>query len=302
MGGGTYSSITRSGRAAMKGYATKSNREIFQSRNIQASMDPKAATIRESRDSQEHPESLAIIIGLDVTGSMGAVPQMLIRDGLPKFVGRLQQVGVAHPQIMFVAVGDHEYDHAPLQVGQFESSDEMLDHWLTSVWLEGGGGGNNGESYQCAWHFAATRTEIDCLEKRGQRGILITIGDEPCLPVLPGSAIHKYLGGQHENYTSMELLAAASEKYHVAHINIRNTGLGRFPGVEKSWKHFQGIEFISVSDANEVPTAMTDIVLRALENNGSVSPSTIRVSHSEEEARASINEHLQPNEEDEEML
>lgn len=38
--------------------------------------------IRECRDSEEHPESLPIIIALDVTGSMGMVPHSLITGGL----------------------------------------------------------------------------------------------------------------------------------------------------------------------------------------------------------------------------
>ena len=67
---------------------------------------------------------------------------------------KIIQSGIKDPQVLFLAIGDHECDTSPLQVGQFESSDELLEHWLTHVWLEGGGGGNRGESYALAWHFA----------------------------------------------------------------------------------------------------------------------------------------------------
>lgn len=42
--------------------------------------------IRESRDSEEHPESLPVFIALDETGSMGSIPDKMTRDYLPKLM------------------------------------------------------------------------------------------------------------------------------------------------------------------------------------------------------------------------
>lgn len=147
MGSGSYNSQARSVRAYSSGYYTQSASEIFSSKKLRSDMDPNGVTLRESRDSDEHPESVAIIIALDVTGSMGRIPHEFIKDGLPLMVDTLIRAGIAHPQIMFMAIGDHFTDRAPLQISQFESSDELLDKWLTKVWLEGSGGGNNGDGF-----------------------------------------------------------------------------------------------------------------------------------------------------------
>ena len=236
MGGGTYSTTNRAARATSLGYHTKSRQEIFISKSINSAMNPHGVALRESRDSEEHPESLAIIIALDVTGSMGSVPHYLVKEGLPHIVEKIIESGIEHPQILFLGIGDHTCDQAPLQVGQFESSDELLDKWLTDVWLEGMGGGNAGESYMLAWYFAAFHTSIDCLEKRSKKGFLFTIGDEPVLDSVPANVLKELMGdGQYENYKSPDLLEKAMEKYRVYHINVRETRSGSRRIVAEGW-------------------------------------------------------------------
>ena len=147
MGSGGYDFNSRSTRSNNLGYTTKSVKELT-SEHLNEKMSCNGVTLRESRDSEEHPNSIAIIIALDVTGSMGYIPGELIKEGLPTIVKTLLDAGIADPQILFMAVGDHYCDRSPLQIGQFESSDELLDYWLTNVWLEEGGGGNGGEYIQ----------------------------------------------------------------------------------------------------------------------------------------------------------
>ena len=180
MGGGMYSSDARTVRCkATYGdadyYKHTAPSEIFKERKVNNAMSPNGVKIRESRDSKEHPNSLAIIIALDVTGSMGSIPVHLIKEGLPTMMETIIKGGIKDPQVLFLAIGDHTCDQAPLQVGQFESSDALLDHWLTTVWLEGKGGGNDGESYALAWYFAGKHTSIDCWEKRKQKGFLLSV-------------------------------------------------------------------------------------------------------------------------------
>ncbi|WP_432827095.1 hypothetical protein [Dactylosporangium sp. CA-092794] len=146
-------------------------------RTVHTALDPKGITARESRDSDEHPESVAIAVLFDVTGSMGSVPRVL-QQKLPQLLGLLLRKGyVTDPQILFGAIGDATCDRAPLQIGQFES-DNRLDEDLSRFVLEGGGGGQMTESYELAMYFMARHTSIDCFEKRGRRGYLFIIGDE----------------------------------------------------------------------------------------------------------------------------
>lgn len=260
MGHGTYSMSARSVRAEELGYHTKSAGEIFKQKSINNAMNPHGVTLRESRDSDDHPNSLAIMLGLDVTGSMGTVPHHLVKDGLPTIVDSIMKAGIKDPQILFMGIGDHECDQSPLQVGQFESSDELLDKWLTDIYLEGGGGGNYGESYSLAWYFS-TKTSIDCLEKRKQKGFLLTIGDEPPLKDVPKSALKKIMGpGQYDDGDLHSLLEKAREQYHVFHIHIHETGAGSKQETIDDWKQLLNDNLIVAERHQDVPSIIADTI------------------------------------------
>src|SRR5581483_4857808 len=154
--------------------------QVFASRHLNQALDPKKVTVRESCDSEANPRSTPIILGLDVTGSMGFIAETIAKDGLPKLMeGIYEQMPVTDPHLMFMGIGDAAaHDEAPLQVSQFEAGALPLIEQLRELWLEGGGGGNHCESYNLPWHFAAHKTAIDCYTKRGEKGYLITSGDE----------------------------------------------------------------------------------------------------------------------------
>lgn len=261
MGHGRYSLEKRRHRSAALGYHTKRREEIFSRRSINNAMNPHGIKIRESRDSEEHPESLSIILGLDVTGSMGSIPHYLVRNGLPNIVEGIIKNGIPDPQILFLAIGDHECDQSPLQVGQFESSDELLDQWLTDVYLEGGGGGNAGESYLLAWYFAAFHTSIDCFEKRKQKGLLFTIGDEPTLKNLSARALKEVMGdGQYFNTTAHQLLEKASAKYDVFHIHVKETMAGGRQETVDGWKQLLWDNLIIADSHEDIADLITETV------------------------------------------
>ncbi|MBD2895339.1 hypothetical protein amrb99_42750 [Actinomadura sp. RB99] len=166
-------------------------------------LDPKGVALRESRDSDDHPESLAIGVLFDVTGSMGGVPRTL-QTKLPDLLGLLLRKGyVEHPHILFGAVGDATCDRAPLQIGQFEA-DNRMDDDLGKILLEGGGGGQMRESYELAMYFMARHTSIDCFEKRGKRGYLFMIGDELAYPKIKRREVAKVIGDDLERDLPIE--------------------------------------------------------------------------------------------------
>lgn len=264
MGHGTYCFASRATRSKDMGYDTKPASEIFTSKSVNNAMDPSMIDMRECRDSDDHPNSLAIMLALDVTGSMGTIPHHLVKEGLPELMDGIIKKGVADPAVLFVGVGDHECDSAPLQVGEFESSDELLDKWLTDIYLEGGGGGNDGESYMLPWYFAAKKTSIDCLEKRGVKGLLFTIGDEPVLRELPARAQKAIMGdGQYSDATSAELLTMAREKYDVYHLHVKQGSNGRREDVMDGWKQLMGKDgLVLVDDYKDIPRIIADIVAK----------------------------------------
>ena len=80
MGGGSYCFASRSLREEDLGYKTKSAQEIFKQRSINNAMNPFGVTVRESRDSKEHPNVVSIVLALDVTGSMGTIPHFFVNN------------------------------------------------------------------------------------------------------------------------------------------------------------------------------------------------------------------------------
>ena len=79
MGNAGYSSISRS--AYEDRTELKTTNEIFKQnveKKVHADMNPMNLGIREARDSENHPESIAVIIALDETGSMGHIPERIV--------------------------------------------------------------------------------------------------------------------------------------------------------------------------------------------------------------------------------
>src|SRR5215472_15863361 len=186
--------------------------------DVHPALDPYGVRQRESRDSAEHPRSVAIAVLFDVTGSMGSVPRTL-QAKLPQLLGLLLRKSyVADPHILFGAIGDATCDRAPLQIGQFES-DNRMDDDLGRILIEGGGGGQKTESYELALYFMARHTAIDCHEKRGKRGYLFLIGDGMACKRVDRAQVRRVIGDDlSENVPLPALMAEVTRKYDVYYI------------------------------------------------------------------------------------
>lgn len=248
MGGTTYDSCRS--RSVEQQYFKQSREEVFTQREIHARLNPLNLKVREARDSEVHPNTVPIIIAFDVTGSMGGIPEELVKVHFSKMMETLIAHGVPDAAICFCAVGDHYTDRAPLQVGQFESGDIELGADLTAIWLESGGGGQRMESYMLPWLFAARHTSTDAFEKRGKKGFLFTIGDEWNHPQVKDKALKKILGyGEAVTEVSAELLREAEEKWEVFHIHCEDGQYGS--SVSDRWKELMG-ERCSIMNSSKI--------------------------------------------------
>jgi hypothetical protein len=224
-------------------------------------MTPNGVKFRESRDSDIHPDSLSIAVFLDVTGSMGRIPEILVREKLGSLMNTLISHDILHPQILFGGIGDHVSDRFPLQVGQFESGTDELDKWLTEIYIEGGGGGQSMESYTLAWLFGARHTSCDCFEKRGQKGFLFTIGDEAAWETLQADYLKAIMGyTEATDLTDKQLLEEVQRSYHVFHIHINEASYKNDPHVLGYWKKLLGERLIVLEDYNAIAETIASTV------------------------------------------
>lgn len=265
MGGGCYSYM-RDVKTKMSN-SSQLREEVFSQRRMSSDMDIRNK-VRECRDSEEHPETLPIIIALDVTGSMGMIPHRLVTKDFPEIMKKIMDEGVAHPQVCFLGIGDQYSDAAPIQAGQFEASDELLDKWLKTIWLEGGGGGNGGESYQLAWWFAANHTSTDHYEKRGKKGILITIGDEPVHRSIARDEFNHLFTPSREatfSRTTSEILAKVQESWDVYHINLMDYR-GGMSDTQTCWKNLLGDHVINTENGagDDIASIISGIILKSV--------------------------------------
>jgi hypothetical protein len=223
---------------------------------IHPKMNPRGVTVRESRDSAAHPESHAVAVLFDVTGSMQSVPRVL-QAHLPKLMGLLIRKGyLDHPQILIGAIGDATCDTAPLQVGQFESGIEIEED-LGKLYLEGGGGGHITESYELALYFMARHTAIDCHEKRGQRGYLFVIGDEIPYAKVKRPEVEAFIGyGLQSNLPVEEVIAELKRTYDVYHVLPKMTSNWNKSEVRRRWVELLGQNALRL----EKPAAICELI------------------------------------------
>lgn len=260
MGGGTFD------RSAYATFSSKTENlkrdEIYKSRRMENALSPHGVKVRESRDSVDNPNSTPIIVGLDVTGSMGMIAEAIAKNGLGTlFTGILDRKPVSDPHIMFAGIGDANFDSAPLQVSQFEADNRIVEQ-LTQLFLEGGGGGNQFESYNALWYFAAFHTEHDALIKRGKRGYLFTVGDEEYPRDLKKEQIAAIFGDTPETAISTQtILELAQRKYDVFHVVIKQGDYAKrsLDLVRESWKPL-GQNVIYLDDYTKLPETIVSVI------------------------------------------
>lgn len=242
----------------------KTTDQVYSARGMKDTLNPFGVTMRESRDSEDNPQSTPVIVALDVTGSMGMIADVIARKGLGTlFTSILDRKPITDPHLMFMGIGDAECDRAPLQVSQFEADARIIEQ-LSQLFLEHGGGGNNSESYHFPWYFAASHTEHDSFIKRGKRGYLFTVGDEQVPQPLTRAQVKKFIGVDIErDLSAEELLQMAQRSYDVFHIVILEGSYARGAerSVRQSWDKLMGQRVIYLSDH----TKLAETIVSAIE-------------------------------------
>ena len=264
MGYGTFTSDSWSSYTTSRGYTASSTaKDLYKSTTVKKEFEPVGITYRESCDSEEHPNSTPIILGLDVTGSMNRVLETISKKLNVLITEIYEREPVQDPQVMIMAFGDVECDRHPLQVSQFES-DIRIAEQHNYIYFERGSGGNDSESYTLPWYFAARHTKIDSFEKHGKKGFLFTIGDEPYLTNISAEAIKEFVGDDIQSSLSAEeLLAEVSRQYEVYHLMIEEgSGMryGQRDHVVNKWTNLLGQRAILVSDCTKIPEIIVSIL------------------------------------------
>jgi hypothetical protein len=237
---------------------------IFTSNGMDDSLDPKKIKFRESVDSAANPNSTPIMIGVDETGSMGALAEQIIKEGLGIVMKEIyERKPVTDPHCLLAGVGDAAADQSPLQVTQFEAAVEPLTKQIEKIYLEGNGGGNNGESYNLLWYFAAHKTKCDAISKRKRKGYLFTVGDERVLPSLTKSQIQRIFGDDVESdIKTKDLLNQVKKHWEVFHI-IVETSATRDQGAIENWREILGERAIVIPNKD----SLAEIIVSTIQVN-----------------------------------
>lgn len=272
----SYSTIAKGMSVDSSGSITGfySNQEMFKSKDLDPALDPKNV-IRECCDTDEHPNTIPVILALDVTGSMGQTAVEVAKK-LNVIMTKLYDE-VTDVEFMIMGIGDLACDSVPIQASQFES-DIRIAEQLDKIYFEFGGGGNDYESYTVAWYFGSRHTKLDCVN-RGKRGIIITMGDEqlnPYLPIIGGyCGLSKATGDNLQaDIETKDLYEEAVKKFDIYHLDVKHGYRWDEDAIEKSFKkylddnHFRRVTMDNI--ANEIVDIIVGASEARKENGGNV--------------------------------
>lgn len=253
-----------------------SNQDNFKARKLNMALDPKNV-IRECCDSDEHPETIPVILGLDVTGSMGEAAVEVAKK-LNVIMTKLFE-NIKDVEFMIMGIGDLAYDQSPIQASQFES-DIRIAEQLDKLYFEFGGGGNSYESYSAAWYFGLYHTMLDCWN-RGKKGIIITMGDEMLNPYLPVKGWHSGLADStgdklQGDIETKELYKDASEKFDMYHLNVLHDSWSRnrSEDAKKSFEAVLAPDHYKEVTLDTIADTIVDIIVDSAKNGSTVAAPT----------------------------
>ena len=218
---------------------------LFNKNEFKDIYNPLYINVRESRDSEDSPNSTPIIFGFDVTGSMDYLAVEIAKNSLNKTITELyDKKPVTDPHVMCAAFTAPRYNGdvilaGALQVTQFEADIRVVEQLLD---LNVKFGGNRYSYDDLVWYFAANHTDIDCYNKRKKKGYIICIGDEICGAddgsFLSERDLLKIFGDNKMtgHLNNRQIYDMAAKKYEIFHIvTLMGWREGR---AFNTWNHF----------------------------------------------------------------
>lgn len=268
MGSGAWNRKTFASYSGSMGRKLKSDgtidgnysaQDMFKSRQIDPALNPYKV-IRECCDSEEHPNTIPVILALDVTGSMGCTAVEIAKK-LNTVMTELYQK-TKDVEFMIMGIGDLAYDRAPIQASQFES-DIRIAEQLDKIYFEAGGGGNGFESYTAAWYFALNHTKLDC-HNRGKKGLIITMGDEPLNPYLPKEPLSRSVGDNLKTDIETGSLYKQTVKkfdvYHLAVIDRNSCGALYEEAIDETFSKYLDKKHLQKVNLDNIIQTIVNIV------------------------------------------
>ena len=234
-------------------YSNKADTLIGQNTQLAFSMDPRRWKEQKLICNGGDP----IVFALDVTGSMGDWSK-IIYDKLPMFYGQLMiQKYLKNPSISFCAIGDHTSDDVPLQTSEFGQG-KGIDQLLSKMFLEGGGGGNQHESYELAAFFYAEH----CGLVNHDYPFFFVTGDEGYWDLISPKVLQAGLGSEiGKEVKALDVWKKLMTQYNVFHIKKSFWDTDYEPDIITQWQATLGSErVLEISN----PKACIDVILGAI--------------------------------------
>ena len=258
----TYTSSTRGMSVEDYLNTNYSAQEMYVSRSLAPELNPKNV-VRSCRDSDEHPLTLPVILALDVTGSMGDASVRVAKKLNDIMTDLYADDSIHDIEFCIMGIGDLSYDMAPIQISQFES-DIRIAEQLDKIYFEAGGGGNKYESYTASWYMGLNHCDLDCW-KRGQKGIIITMGDEGPNPYLPKHGLIDATGDKlQSDVETAGLYEEVIQKFDVYHISVNDRSSSynyhqRHNNIDEQWRNLLGDNYF-VSSLDNLSKTIVDII------------------------------------------
>jgi len=118
------------------------------------------------------------------------------------------------PKVSFCAIGDHTSDDVPLQCSEFGEG-KAIDQMISKIFLEGGGGDNQHESYDLSAFFY----QEHCSLRNHDFPFFFVTGDEGYWDQISEQALSKVLGSNiGKNIKAIDVWKKLMSKYNVFHL------------------------------------------------------------------------------------